>query len=91
MKKIIAIFMVLSLMFVMCGCGNQNWGMGNFEYNKVHVDTYHHSGCLTVESWNDSQTGIEVKTKEVGSLFLSEGTYILLENECPFCKQERIK
>lgn len=85
MKKIIAICMVLSVMLV-CGCGNQSLGLGNFEFNKVHINTHHHSGCLTVESWYDNASGIEVKTKEVGSLFLSEGTYILVEDSCPLCK-----
>lgn len=41
--------------------------------------------CLTVESWHDNTTGIEIKTKECGSMFLSEGTYILLEDTCLFC------
>jgi hypothetical protein len=37
--------------------------------------------------WYESSTGIEVLTKEAGSMYLSEGTYILLEGDkgCPFC------
>lgn len=88
MKKIIAMIMVVTmLVMIMAGCGNMSMGFGNFTYEKVHVDTYHYSGCFTVEKWYDNSNGIEVKTKEVGSLYLAEGTYILLEGdeECPFC------
>lgn len=85
MKKIIAIIMVLGLMSTMCGCGNMSLGMGNFEFKKVHVDTYNYSGCFTIEKWHDNETGIEVKTKEAGSLYLSEGTYFLISDDCPFC------
>ena len=87
MKKLLSILLVVLLLVAMTGCGNMTIGFGDFEFQKVHVDTYHYSGCLTVEKWRDVDTGIEVKTKEAGSLFLSEGTYILLEGEfeCPFC------
>lgn len=88
MKKIIVLLVALALLLAMAGCGNVNVGMGNFSYKKVHVDTHSFSGCLTVKNWHDNETGIEVKTEEAGSLFLSEGTYILLEGNkaCPFCK-----
>lgn len=70
---------------MLIGCGNMNLGFGNYTFNGVHIDTVHHTACYAVESWNDCETGIEVKTKEKGTLFLSEGTYILYENECPLC------
>lgn len=85
MKKIIAIIMVLILMSTLCACGNMSMGLGNFEFKKVHIDTYNYSGCFTIEKWYDSETGIEVKTKEAGSLYLSEGTYFLISDDCPFC------
>lgn len=68
-------------------CGNMSMGMGNYTFEKVHVDTYHYTGCLTVEKWYDNSAGIEVLTDEAGPMFLSEGTYILLEGDkdCPFC------
>ena len=75
MKKIISVLMVLGLVIALCGCGNMSLGIGNFEYNKVHVDTHNHYGCFAVERWYENGTGIEVKTKEAGSVFLSEGTY----------------
>ena len=88
-KKIIAMIMMVTMLTVMLtGCGNMSWGLGNFTYEKVHIDTHNYSGCLTIETWHDSSTGIEVDTEEVGSLFLSEGTYTLIEDECPFCSAE---
>ena len=92
MKKLIAMFVVIVLLVaMMTGCGNMSLGMGNFTYKKVHVDTHGYSGCLTIEKWYENSTGIEVKTKEAGSLYLSEGTYVLLsgDKECPFCKGDK--
>ena len=86
MKKILAIALVLIMALTMfVGCGNKSIGLGNFTFKKIHVDTYHYSGCLTVEKWYDQETGIEVKTKEAGSIFLAEGMYMLIKDECPFC------
>ena len=82
-KKIIAITMLLSIMLT--GCGNMSIGLGNFTFNKVHVDTHNYSGCFTIEKWYDNDNGIEVKTKEAGSMYLAEGMYILIKDECPFC------
>ena len=86
MKKAILLFVVLTLTVALCGC-NMSLGCGNFEFNKVHVDTHNYSGCFTVEKWYENGTGVEVKTEEAGSMFLSEGTYFLLADECPFCDQ----
>ena len=85
MKKIIAVLMICCLIIAMSGCGNMSVGVGNYTFNKVHDDRYNYSGCFTIEKWYDNSTGVEVKTKEVGALYLSEGTYFLIEDECPFC------
>lgn len=86
MKKIIAMIMVVALVAVMfAGCGNMSMGFGNFTFEKIHVDTYHYSGCFTVEKWYDNSNGIEVETKEAGFMYLAEGMYMLIEDECPFC------
>ena len=86
MKKIIIIIMVVALIAVMfVGCGNMSWGLGNFTFKKIHVDTHNYSGCFTVEKWYDNSSGIEVKTKEVGFMYLAEGMYMLIEDDCPFC------
>lgn len=86
MKKIIAMIMVVALMVaILTGCGNMSMGFGNFTFKKIHVDTYHYSGCFTVEKWHDNASGIEVKTREVGHMYLAEGMYMLIEDDCPFC------
>lgn len=85
-KKIITIVLVLTVLLLgVMGCGNMSMGIGNYTFNKIHVDTYHYSGCFTVEKWYDNASGIEVKTKEAGSMYFAEGMYMLIENECPFC------
>lgn len=88
MKKIIAVIMLVVICGVMfVGCGNMSVGFGNFNFDKIHVDTYNYSGCFTIEKWYDNSNGIEVKTKEAGSMYLAEGMYILVEDECPFCEE----
>ena len=77
--------MVMTATMLLTGCGNMSLGWGNFTYEKIHVDTHNYSGCFTVEKWYDNSTGIEVKTKEAGSLYFAEGMYMLVEDECPFC------
>lgn len=85
-KKITSILAIAVLMVtILTGCGNMSLGFGNFDFEKVHVDTYNYSGCFTIEKWYDNSTGIEVKTKEFGAIYLSEGQYMLIEDECPFC------
>ena len=88
MKKLVILvtLIVLTLTCTM-GCGNMSLGFGNYTFTKVHVDTHHFSGCFTIEKWYDNDTGIEVLTAEAGSMYLSEGMYILLEGTkpCPFC------
>lgn len=85
MKKIVVIVMILILISNLCACGNMGVGLGNFEFNKVHIDTHNYSGCFAIEKWYDNKTGIEVKTKESGSMYLSEGTYFLISDDCPLC------
>jgi hypothetical protein len=62
-------------------------GAGNYTFKKIHIDTHHYSKCLTIVRWYDNEGGIEVYTEEAGAVFCSEGTYILLEDYCPFCEE----
>lgn len=78
------ITIVITIALMLTGC-NMSLGFGNFDFEKIHVDTYNYNGCFTVEKWYDNSNGIEVKTKEAGSMYLAEGMYILIEDECPFC------
>lgn len=84
MKKLKAV--VLGLMtLVLCSC-NQGIGWGQLKFEKVHISIGDTSKCVEITSWYDSEgAGIEVKTKDYGSLFLSEGTYILVSDKCPIC------
>jgi hypothetical protein len=91
MKKMIVIILSVILVLGMTACGNMSLGPGNYSFKKIHVDTYHYHGCFTVEKWYDNSTGIEVKTKEVGPLYLSEGQYMMISDECPFCNCESDK
>ena len=85
-KKIIAIVLaVIYICTLFLGCGNMSIGLGNFTFRKIHIDTHNYSGCFTVEQWYENSSGIEVKTKEAGFMYLAEGMYMMIEDECPFC------
>lgn len=88
MKRTIALI-TLIILIVTCFCGcNMSLGLGNFEFNKIHICTYNYSGCLDVEKWYDNSNGIEVRTEDYGTLYLAEGTYILVEDDCPICQEK---
>ena len=79
------ILVVVLVAVIFAGCGNMSVGLGNLEFEKIHVDTHHYSGCFTVEKWYSYNHGIEAKTKEVGYMYLAEGMYILIDEDCPIC------
>lgn len=87
MKRILAFALIVFCIVSFTACGNRSIGFGSFHYERIHIDTHHYSGCLTVEAWYESESGIEVRTSEAGSMFASEGTYVLLSGDkpCPFC------
>lgn len=88
MKKVIGMILVVMLLVcTLCACGNENWGFGNYNWKHVHFSDAVDGHCATISSWHDNETGIEIHTVECGSMFLSEGSYILFESEsnCPFC------
>lgn len=87
MKKIVALMLVLVIAIGLCACGNENWGFGNYNWKHVHFSDATEGHCATISSWHDNSAGIEIHTVECGSMFLSEGSYILFESEadCPFC------
>lgn len=89
MKKVICIIVIISLLFILTGCGNHSIGFGNYQFNKIHVsDCSGNCIDLTVLKWYEDETGIEVDTEEVGPIFCSEGTYIMLEDKCPICDKK---
>lgn len=84
--KLIAVLIIMFMTVVFGACGNHSIGLGKFTFRKVHI--FVHDGpdmCLTVEKWYEDDIGIEVRTKEYGTLWLSEGTYMLCEHDCPIC------
>lgn len=87
MKKIFALILALVLCLSLCACGNENWGIGNYTFTHVHFSDGVEGKCATVSSWHDNELGCEVHTKEYGSIYLSEGTYFLIEDgaKCPYC------
>lgn len=88
MKKFCLFLVLIISLLTLVSCGNYSAGFGNYTYRKIHIDTHHFSGCYTVETWYESDSGIEVTTKELGSIFASEGTYILVGDKCPVCDAE---
>lgn len=93
-KRTIGLILVTCVAGVLLtACGNMSLGLGNYLFEKVHVDTHHYSGCFTIVEWFDGGSGIEVLTEEAGSMFLSEGSYVLLEGaeDCPFCGYNEIR
>lgn len=86
MKKILAVLISCMIVFTLSGCGNKSFGMGNYNFTKVHIFGDQGDACCEVKKWYDAEIGIEVKTDR-GALFLSEGTYMLVENYCPICKK----
>lgn len=87
MKKIICFVLVMATIFLMTSC-NQGIGLGNLSFKHIHFSNAVSGRCATVEKWYESEdSGIEVKTKEYGAIWCSEGTYIMFESgaKCPYC------
>jgi hypothetical protein len=85
MKKIFAIILATMLVLSITACGNMSLGPGNYSYKKIHVDTHNNNRCFTVTKWYESAAGIEVDTEEAGPMYFSEGQYMMISDECPFC------
>ena len=81
---IIAILLISTFGLLLSGCGNMSIGPGNYTFTKIHIDTHQFSGCVEITKWYDNERGIEVSTKN-GNYFFSEGTYFLVEDNCPIC------
>lgn len=90
MKKIVCLLLtIIIMMCCLASCGNQSLGLGNFTFEHIHFSDAIGGHCATIEKWHDNSEGIEVKTKEFGSMYLSEGSYILFEDgmHCPYCSK----
>lgn len=84
MRKILCLILIVICFIFSVGC-NMSLGIGNYNFTKVHFSVGNSDGCEEISSWHDNELGCEVKLKSGNSLYLSEGTYILIEGECPIC------
>ena len=88
MKKLIVIVLALIMVLALSACGNQSLGLGNYSFRHMHFTDAVDGHCATVEKWYWNEgSGIEAKTTEYGSIWCSEGTYIMFESsaKCPYC------
>lgn len=87
MKKFVAVIVIMVMCITLLAGCNENWGFGNYSWKHVHFSDAVEGHCATISSWHDNTTGIELHTVECGSMFLSEGSYILFESAagCPYC------
>lgn len=87
MKKFVAVIVIMVMCITLLAGCNENWGFGNYNWKHVHFSDAVEGHCATISSWHDNTTGIELHTVECGSIFLSEGSYILFESAagCPYC------
>ena len=64
-------------------------GWGNYQYNHICIIAGDDHQCYEVEKWWDNElSGLEVKVKNGGYIFASEGTYHIYSqsSDCKFCK-----
>ena len=89
MKKILALIICLTIATLcLASCGNKAFiSPGNFNFTHIHFTDMAEGHCATIEKWWDNEEGIEVRTREYGYLYCSEGSYILFETgtKCPYC------
>ena len=87
MKKSKIYMSFAALALPLMGC-NMNIGPGSYSFRAVHIYGFDkESRDVAIKSWKEGGMGIEVNTKDYGSMFLSDGTYILLRGigDCPIC------
>ena len=89
MKKLFSFLLILTVLVMMlCSCNKKLFGTYNFTH--VHIcDSAGHTADYAIQSWTEqSETpGVEVKINGYGSMWLSEGTYILYTDKCPLCEK----
>lgn len=87
-KKAVAVLVALcGVGACLTGCGNENWGVGNYTFEHARINDGTKAYCVVVDSWHDNDLGCEIHTP-YGGMYLSEGTYQLFEKAetCPYCK-----
>ena len=64
-------------------------GWGNYQYNHICIIAGDDHQCYEVEKWWDNElAGLEIKIRNGGYIFASEGTYHIYSqsSDCKFCK-----
>lgn len=90
MKKFITLTLVavmLVLIFASCE-SNMSVGIGSYNFTHAHIAVGGDaSQCVEIERWYNDEYGIELRTTSNGSIYCSEGTYILFTDAstCPYC------
>lgn len=90
MKKIIIFIITVFTVLTLAACGNVSLGRGNYSFHGCHLQIGDLYRDVSVINWHDSEgAGVEIKTDDYGSIFASEGTYIMYEGAiCPICGVE---
>ena len=92
MKKFLSVMFTVTLL-ALTAC-NTDIGFGSYSFHKVHVQMYNMDkpAHFEVETWKDDEGGIELKTKNYGTIFLGDNTYMLYDiDECPICGKVEYK
>jgi len=87
MKKTIALLMAVAALSL-SGCNEQVVGWGSLSFHHVHIQMLGQSEPvhLLVTSWRNDEGGIELKTKNFGTILVGDGTYLAYDvEECPIC------
>lgn len=80
MKKIIiCLLLVLTFIFIFSACSLT-------EFHKVHV--IEANKCFEIKNLVISYGTCDVELKNGERLYLSQGTYILVQDKCPICDHE---
>jgi hypothetical protein len=91
MKRLKLIMVLLFGGFMTAGLSSCNMScspLGSLTFTKVHIQMPGMSTPthLEVVTWKEDTGGIELKTKNFGSILLGDGTYCLYDGEkCPVC------
>ena len=67
--------------------------MWSRDYNKAHIIAGGYSRCINIlmPDMAGEGNGVVVTREDGGKLWLSHGTYILVDGRCPICEATREK
>lgn len=87
MKKLCALLLSIACL-ALTGCNEQVIGWGSLSFHYVHIQMMGQEQPvhLEIESWRGDEGGIELKTKNFGTILVGDGTYMAYDvEECPIC------